>query len=152
MTETLMLTEENELMELLSQSGADSLDLLSSDLPIIGNRTMETIDAALQNLSTEDFEVVDKYFGLSGGGSYATPTEALLKNKQYGTMVRPDQRLYELVSRPATPQSCLRRPLPNYHPAAPESETNPLRNCQTLPCHPGRGTTAPCRRLPPTDH
>ena len=36
MTETLMLTEENELMELLSQSGADSLDLLSSDLPIIG--------------------------------------------------------------------------------------------------------------------
>ena len=70
MTETLMLTEENELMELLSQSGADSLDLLSSDLPIIGNRTMETIDAALQNLSTEEFEVVDKYFGLTGGGSY----------------------------------------------------------------------------------
>ena len=70
MTETLMLTEENELMELLSQSGADSLDLLSSDLPIIGNRTMESIDAALQNLSTKEFEVVDKYFGLSGGGSY----------------------------------------------------------------------------------
>ena len=70
MTETLMLTEENELMELLSQSGADSLDLLSSDLPIIGNRTMETIDAALQDLSTEEFQIVDKYFGLSGGASY----------------------------------------------------------------------------------
>ena len=68
MTETLIPTEENELLELLDQSGADSLDLLSGDLPITGNRTMETIDAMLQSLSEEEFEVVDKYFGLSGEG------------------------------------------------------------------------------------
>jgi DNA-directed RNA polymerase sigma subunit (sigma70/sigma32) len=71
MTETLIPTEENELLELLHQSGADALDLLSSDLPITGNRTMETIDAMLQSLSEEEFEVVDKYFGLSGEGPYS---------------------------------------------------------------------------------
>ena len=70
MTEQLMLTEEDELLELLNQGGADALDLLSGDLPIIGTQSMETIDALLQSLSEEEFEVVDKYFGLSGGGSY----------------------------------------------------------------------------------
>ena len=70
MTETLIPTEENELLELLHQSGADSLDLLSGDLPITGNRTMETIEAMLQRLSEEEFEVVDKYFGLSGEAPY----------------------------------------------------------------------------------
>ena len=68
MTETLMPTEENELLELLHQSGADALDLLSGDLPITGNQTMDTIDAMLHSLSEEEFEVVEKYFGLSGEG------------------------------------------------------------------------------------
>ena len=71
MTEKLMLTEEDELLELLSQNGADTLDLLSGDLAIIGAQSMETIDAMLQNLSEEQFEVVDKFFGLSGDGPYA---------------------------------------------------------------------------------
>ena len=70
MTEQLMLTEEDELLELLNQGGADALDLLSGDLPIIGTQSMETIDALLQSLSEEEFEVVDKYFGLSGEGPY----------------------------------------------------------------------------------
>ena len=70
MTEQLMLTEEDELLELLNQGGSDALDLLSGDLPIIGTQSMETIDALLQSLSEEEFEVVDKYFGLSGEGPY----------------------------------------------------------------------------------
>jgi DNA-directed RNA polymerase sigma subunit (sigma70/sigma32) len=70
MTEQLMLTEEDELLELLNQGGADALDLLSGHLPIIGTQSMETIDALLQSLSEEEFEVVDKYFGLSGEGPY----------------------------------------------------------------------------------
>ena len=70
MTENIMLTEEDELLELLNQGGADALDLLSGDLPIIGTQSMETIDALLQSLSEEEFEVVDKYFGLSGEGPY----------------------------------------------------------------------------------
>ncbi len=48
MTENVMLTEEDELLELLSQNGADTLDLLSGDLSIIGTQSMENIDAMLQ--------------------------------------------------------------------------------------------------------
>ncbi len=40
MTETLIPTEENELLELLHQRGCVSLDLISGDLPITGNLTM----------------------------------------------------------------------------------------------------------------
>ena len=70
MTENVMLTEEDELLELLSQNGADTLDLLSGDLPIIGTQSMESIDAMLHRLSEEEFAVVDKYFGLSGEAPY----------------------------------------------------------------------------------
>ena len=70
MTENVMLTEEDELLELLSQNGADTLDLLSGDLAIIGTQSMESIDAMLHRLSEEEFAVVDKYFGLSGEGPY----------------------------------------------------------------------------------
>ena len=62
MTENVMLTEEDELLELLSQNGAD--------LAIIGTQSMESIDAMLQSLSEEEFAVVDKYFGLSGEVPY----------------------------------------------------------------------------------
>ena len=72
MTENVMLTEEDELLELLSQNGADTLDLLSGDLAIIGTQSMESIDAMLHRLSEEEFAVVDKYFGLSGEGPYTT--------------------------------------------------------------------------------
>ena len=70
MTENVMLTEEDELLELLSQNGADTLDLLSGDLAIIGTQSMESIDAMLHSLSEEEFAVVDKYFGLSGEVPY----------------------------------------------------------------------------------
>ena len=70
MTEQLIITEEDELLELLNQGGADALDLLSGDLPIIGTQSMESIDALLQGLNEEEFEVVDKYFGLSGEAPY----------------------------------------------------------------------------------
>ena len=66
----LMPTEENGLLELLHRRVDDSLDLLSGDLSITDNQTMETINAMLQSLSTEVFEIVDKYFGLSGERSY----------------------------------------------------------------------------------
>ncbi len=62
MTENVMLTEEDELLELLSQNGAD--------LAIIGTQSMESIDAMLNSLSEEEFAVVDKYFGLSGEAPY----------------------------------------------------------------------------------
>ena len=70
MTENVMLTEEDELLELLSQNGADTLDLLSGDLAIISTQSMESIDAMLHRLSEEEFAVVDKYFGLSGEAHY----------------------------------------------------------------------------------
>ena len=70
MTKTLMPTEENGLLELLHRRVDDSLDLLSSDLSVTDNQTMETINAMLQSLNTEVFEIVDKYFGLSGERSY----------------------------------------------------------------------------------
>ena len=70
MTEQLMLTEEDELLELLNQGGADALDMLSGDLPIIGTQSMESIDAMLHSLSEEEFAVVDNYFGLSGEAPY----------------------------------------------------------------------------------
>ena len=90
MTEQLMLTEEDELLELLNQGGADALDLLSGDLPIIGTQSMETIDALLQSLSEEEFEVVDKYFGLSGEGPYTAEEigDALgLDETEVGTII-----------------------------------------------------------------
>ena len=90
MTENVMLTEEDELLELLSQNGADTLDLLSGDLPIIGTQSMETIDALLQSLSEEEFEVVDKYFGLSGEGPYTAEEigDALgLDETEVGTVI-----------------------------------------------------------------
>ena len=90
MTEQLMLTEEDELLELLNQGGADALDLLSGDLPIIGTQSMETIDALLQSLSEEEFEVVDKYFGLSGEGPYTAEEigDALgLDETEVGTVI-----------------------------------------------------------------
>ena len=70
MTETLRPTEENELLELLHRRGDDSLDLLRGDLSITDNQTMEIINVILQSLSAEVFEIIDKYFGLSGEGSY----------------------------------------------------------------------------------
>ena len=70
MTETLRPTGENGLLELLHQRGNDSLNLLHGDLSITDNQTMETINAILQSLNTEVFEIVDKYFGLSGERSY----------------------------------------------------------------------------------
>ena len=70
MTENVMLTEEDELLKLLSQNGADTLDLLSGDLAIIGTQSMESIDAMLHSLSEDEFAVVDKYFGLSGEAPY----------------------------------------------------------------------------------
>ena len=90
MTEQLMLTEEDELLELLNQGGADALDLLSGDLPIIGTQSMETIDALLQSLSEKEFEVVDKYFGLSGEGPYTAEEigDALgLDETEVGTVI-----------------------------------------------------------------
>ena len=90
MTEQLMLTEEDELLELLNQGSADALDLLSGDLPIIGTQSMETIDALLQSLSEEEFEVVDKYFGLSGEGPYTAEEigDALgLDETEVGTVI-----------------------------------------------------------------
>ena len=90
MTEQLMLTEEDELLELLNQGGADALDLLSGDLPIIGTQSMETIDALLQSLSEEEFAVVDKYFGLSGEGPYTAEEigDALgLDETEVGTII-----------------------------------------------------------------
>jgi len=72
MTETLRPTGENGLLESLHQRGNDSLNLLHGDLSITDNQTMETINAILQSLSAEVFEIIDKYFGLSGEGSYTT--------------------------------------------------------------------------------
>ena len=64
--------------------------MLSGDLPIIGTQSMETIDALLQSLSEEEFEVVDKYFGLSGEGPYTAEEigDALgLDETEVGTVI-----------------------------------------------------------------
>ena len=71
MTEKLMLSKEDELLELLDQGGESLTDhLLDEDLSLLGTQSMETIDALLQSLGEEEFAVVDKYFGLSGEGPY----------------------------------------------------------------------------------
>ena len=73
MTEKLMLSEEDELLEMLKLGNADQLDGLDgleNDLSPVNTGSLKTIDVLLANLREEEIDVVDKYFGLSGGVPY----------------------------------------------------------------------------------
>ena len=76
MTEKLMLSEEDELLEMLKLGnadqldGLDGLDGLENNLSPVNTGSLKTIDVLLANLSEEEIDVVDKYFGLSGGVPY----------------------------------------------------------------------------------
>ena len=73
MTEKLMLSEEDELLEMLKLGNTDQLDGLGgleNHLSPVDNGSLKTIDVLLANLSEEEINVVDKYFGLSGGVPY----------------------------------------------------------------------------------
>ena len=70
-----MLSEEDELLEMLKLGNADQLDGfdgLENDLSPVNTGSLKTIDVLLANLSEEEIDVVDKYFGLSGGVPYTT--------------------------------------------------------------------------------
>ena len=73
MTEKLMLSEEDELLEMLKLGNTNELDELNgleNDLSPVDTGSLKTIDVLLANLSEEEVDVVDKYFGLSGGVPY----------------------------------------------------------------------------------
>lgn len=73
MTEKLMLSEEDELLEMLKLGNTDQLDGLGgleNHLSPVDTGSLKTIDVLLANLSEEEIDVVDKYFGLSGGVPY----------------------------------------------------------------------------------
>ena len=68
-----MLSEEDELLEMLKLGNTDQLDGLGgleNHLSPVDTGSLKTIDVLLANLSEEGIDVVDKYFGLSGGVPY----------------------------------------------------------------------------------
>jgi DNA-directed RNA polymerase sigma subunit (sigma70/sigma32) len=63
----LISSEEEMLLELVESDGVGLIDeLLDNVQPNVNTQSLETVDALLSNLGEEEFEVVNKYFGLSG--------------------------------------------------------------------------------------
>lgn len=60
------LMSEEVILEQIEGEGIALIDQLLDDVDEIDTQSLETVDALLSSLGAEEFEVVDKYFGLSG--------------------------------------------------------------------------------------